>query len=155
MKILSEANAVQEIKENPDKWNVISIRDSNRKYSPIDEIQNLCKEILKLDFDDVFSDKYQNSYQKLATLEDIEKIIRFSEGKDNLLVHCFAGVSRSSAVAYIIRCTKENPWDAIQKLSMEDHLPNDYIVRLGAKLLQNKDILNAFTSKYGTLGEIL
>ena len=100
---------------------------------------------------EIRADKYKNSYQRLATLEDIENIIRFSKGKGNLLVHCFAGVSRSSAVAYIIRCTKESPWKAIQKLSLEDHLPNDYVVRLGANLLQNQDIWDAFTSKYGTI----
>ena len=154
MKILSQEDAVKEIKENPGTWNVISIRDSHSRYCPVDEIRHQCKDLLKVYFDDVYSDKYKNSYQKLATLDDIENILKFAEKKDNVLVHCFAGVSRSSAVAYIICCVKENPWEAIQKLSLEDHLPNDYVVRLGAKLLENKDIWDAFTSKYGTIDHI-
>ena len=151
MKISSQENAVKEITNHPDKWNVISIRDSQSRYCPVDQIGHLCKDLLKICFDDVYSDKYKNGYQRLATIEDIETMLNFADKKDDLLVHCFAGVSRSSAVAYLIRCTRENPWDAIEKLSKEDHLPNDHVVRLGAKLLDNQDIWDAFTSKYGTL----
>ena len=153
MKIASQENAVLEIKANPGKWNVISIRDSHSNYCPVDEIQHLCKDLFRVKFDDVYSDRYKTKYQKLATLEDIENIIEFANGKENILVHCFAGVSRSSAVAYVICCTRESPWDAIQKLNLENHLPNDHVVRLGAKLLKNPDIWKAFISRYDPIAE--
>jgi predicted protein tyrosine phosphatase len=151
MKILSQENAAIEITQNPGMWNVVSIRDSQSRYCPVDAVEHLCKTLLKVFFDDVYSDKYKNSYQKLVTLEDIKTIIEFAVGKKDLLIHCVAGVSRSSAVAYIISCTLESPWDAIRRLNPEDHLPNDLVVRLGAKLLDNQDIWNAFISTYGPM----
>jgi predicted protein tyrosine phosphatase len=147
--IRSEKEAVMEIKNKPNFWDVISIRDFISKNSPVDDSELNCKSIIKLFFDDIFYRYEETTYQKLAKKEDIKAALEFSKDKNNILVHCGAGISRSSAIAYIILSTTMLPSKAIEKLSFENHYPNEHIVKLGAKILSNKEIITSFEEKYG------
>ena len=54
--------------------------------------------------------------------EDVEKILAFAEdieGKHNVLVHCAAGISRSSAAALAIIASKLNPTAPNAQLAIE------------------------------------
>ena len=72
----------------------------------------------------------------LATLEDIQRILAFTAGlssDDRLLVHCYAGISRSTAVALGILC--QHRLSPRQALAMVRQLrpiasPNSHILTL-------------------------
>lgn len=72
----------------------------------------------------------------LATREQIEEILAFTQSlelKDKLLVHCHAGISRSTAVAIGILCQHGlNPSEATQQVLTirPQAFPNQYILQL-------------------------
>jgi len=72
----------------------------------------------------------------LATLEDIQAILQFTEqltAHDKLLVHCSAGISRSTAVATGILCQHGlTPKAALEKVRLirKGADPNEHIIAL-------------------------
>lgn len=122
----------------PGKLNIISIG----KDSQIDP--SLCKNHLRLDFDDLDLDnpihrmaitqfKELPKGLSVATKEDILKAVEFGKKHKVHIIHCSAGVSRSPAIAYAIyRGQGMNKKDAMDQV-MEDNpyaLPNKWIVKL-------------------------
>ena len=153
IRICSYEEAVAVLKKDPD-WNVLSIRDTFAllqesvndnnsfwcgRYSTLDNILPLCRSSLVLYFDDVSWD-YQSFGCTPPSEENVREILRWSQGKNRILVHCTAGISRSSASAYIIACSRMEPQKAIGYLFSDRHYPNDLIVDHGAKLLDNREI---------------
>lgn len=78
----------------------------------------------------------------LAEPQDIENILNFTENlqaADKLLVHCHAGISRSTAVACGILCQHGfSPQQAVTKLLevRSQALPNRHIIQLFDDLLE-------------------
>jgi len=98
-----------------------------------------------------FSDVYRHheanflgSVPKFASTEQIIDILQFTAGlksTDKLLVHCHAGISRSTAVACGILCQHGlSPADAFKRmLSIRPQaLPNQHILALFDELLKLK-----------------
>ena len=150
--IRSEEFAVFDVLERPAAFHVVSIRDFGSESAPVDEVASLCLSMCVVNFDDLSDDE-------LPTQEDIkshrvcfpqrehlEAVLEYAEGKSPLLVHCAAGISRSSAVAYVIACNRVSPQEALGVLSPKLHWPNDRIVRLGADLLGNPEMVSAMTA---------
>jgi predicted protein tyrosine phosphatase len=85
-------------------------------------------------FDDVTPENDLGS--TVATLEDIRAILRFTENltaESNLLVHCSAGISRSTAVATGILCQQGlTPTEALKKVYSIRHFarPNAHVIAL-------------------------
>ena len=133
-------------------FNVISIRSSNgrissqwkpEKYKIIDDakLDNLCVGI----FDDLQKELDRNT--TLLTFpkeEHIFPILQWAKDKWNenhkpFIVHCTAGISRSSAIAILInKMVKDNVVDAFDT---DLHWPNKEILRLGEKFLGVNDVI--------------
>lgn len=65
---------------------------------------------IRLEFDDV---EAENTIYTAPTLKDIQYLVNFAEkfrGRNGrILIHCFAGVSRSSAAGFIVNCVFFGP----------------------------------------------
>jgi predicted protein tyrosine phosphatase len=64
-------------------------------------------------------------------------------------VSCHAGVSRSSALAYVVRCRDWSPGEAIRVLTPGWHRPNELVVRLGAELLRDPAVYATYAAWMG------
>jgi predicted protein tyrosine phosphatase len=73
-------------------------------------------------------------------MDDVKKALEWSKGKDRIVVHCGAGVSRSSSIAYVIACQRLGAKEAVKILDMSIHAPNPLIVSLGAEALNDKSV---------------
>ena len=142
--IHSEDSAVWEITASPGRWHVISIREG--ETSLVDKVADLCLSLLKLKFHDIWLERHAESGRyKLATQDQIREAIDWSKGKDDILVHCAAGVSRSSATAYVIACASMSPQEAMDRfINKNFHSPNEHIVRLGSEILAEEEILRVW-----------
>lgn len=136
--------AFAEVVKETNFWNVISIRSPDEKNGkePIDFAIKKCKDILILEFDDI--QNHIDGYTK-PTKEPIVKAINWAKDKQDILVHCHAGISRSSAMAYLICCDRyKDPSKAIKILDPKYHWPNTLIVKLGSEILNNKEVWKTF-----------
>lgn len=136
MKILPHSLALREVLANPKKYTVIFITDPGDPfYNP--ELHGLidnAKESLTSQF-------FDREFKGGPTKEDIQRILDFSKGKDNILCSCHAGRSRSSAIAFLICCCQEDPSEAIKIFDIKKHDPNILIIKMGAEILNNDRIL--------------
>ncbi|GAT34435.1 dual specificity phosphatase [Terrimicrobium sacchariphilum] len=84
--------------------------------------------------------------QVVPTAEKIAEILEFGReitDSDNLLVHCWAGVSRSTAVAYSLLCSLSQPGEEKKCLttmreSRPQAMPNELIISLADDLLDRR-----------------
>jgi predicted protein tyrosine phosphatase len=89
-------------------------------------------------------EKYESvlfEFKQLVSKEQLEEVLAFTarlQDDDKLLVHCHAGISRSTAVASAILCQHGlNPVDAVKEIYQQRPLaiPNMLVVRLMDDLL--------------------
>jgi len=126
-----------EEQETPKDWLVVSVREyaeKDRELPDIDEWKEMPGEVLPLYMDDI---PWSNRRIEGAPLiQDVGRVIKTCTRQRRILVHCFAGVSRSSALAYIIACAASGSAKAaLSVLNAADHEPNEIIVHYGARLL--------------------
>jgi predicted protein tyrosine phosphatase len=96
---------------------------------------------LKLDFADIWQ---PTAGEVMANADHVTEILGFIRRWDRaspLVVHCYAGVSRSTASAFIAACalrpdTSEAEWAARIRLVSPTATPNIHIVRLGDAILE-------------------
>jgi predicted protein tyrosine phosphatase len=106
-------------------------------------------------FDDVIPE--DNLGLILATLADIQALLNFSASLttyDRLLVHCGAGISRSTAVATGILCQHGlSPAAAFEKVFLvrQGAIPNPYIIALMDEALELDGELTSALPKYQPL----
>jgi predicted protein tyrosine phosphatase len=94
-------------------------------------------------------------------LADAEKVIRFAEGWDRsapMLIHCWAGISRSTASAFITACVHnpdadENVIAAAIRAASPTASPNVRLVAYADELLGRKGRMSAAVGAIGR-GEI-
>ncbi len=109
-------------------WSCISILDSNleapKRYPTISEVNRVG--LLSLFFDDIIRPK---DYAKLFTYEQAEEVWKFVsetwERSEVLMIHCTAGISRSTAIAKAIAMIYQDKETA--KLFDQLYSPN-YVV---------------------------
>jgi predicted protein tyrosine phosphatase len=140
--------AAIEVKKRPHALHVISIRDYRDKTAPVDKVAGLCLSMLVLRFNDL--DDVRLSHLSTADLAKhglhyperghIEAALDYAKDKQELLIHCAAGVSRSSAVAYLIACSRVGTMEALKVLDSLFHWPNNRVVRLGAEIMGDSEI---------------
>lgn len=119
---------------------------TNPGTDPPADVLSLARRVLLLQFDD-FTEARPGVV--LPSTEDVQKALDWSAGGGDLVVCCHAGVSRSAALAYIIRCRDWSPEKALDILTPGWHRPNALIVRLGAALLGQPGVLDAWATWTG------
>ena len=131
---MSHANALREVTSHSKEYNIIFITNPGDPFYK-SEMRGLiahAKESLVCQFNDIeFNTVSRNGPQT----EDVKTILEFANGKDDLIVCCHAGVSRSSASAFVIACSREDPEEAVKILDVHKHDPNGLIIKHGAELL--------------------
>ena len=121
-------------------YDVLSIRDSNASrmfYHEIDVGTGLRKRLVITEMDDI---RTPHDLLEMPTRPEVERILNCGISSVHLAVHCSAGVSRSSAFAYLLACQAEGPEKAITLLNENLHWPNMLIVSLGASILGNPEV---------------
>ena len=72
----------------------------------------------------------ESAYGRAPSFEDVRELITWGEGKDNLLVHCHAGISRSTATAWGISIANgTDPEEAIRNLIANHPVEDGYFGR--------------------------
>ncbi len=104
-------------------------------------ITSIAKDCICVKFDDV--EMARPGYE-IATEDQIKQVIEWAKDKDELIVACRAGISRSSAMAYLIAASKVGPEKAIKMLDMSWHQPNPLVVEIGTKVLGNPKVKEVY-----------
>jgi len=129
--------------------NLISIRDTspgpNQHYYDIIDNASL-PNLLVINFDDLeqpLDPKYQRK-ERPPEEHDIVRIlewakIKMKENNNEFIIHCTGGVSRSSAVAMLIKYMQD-PENALKIINPMIHSPNERILDIGDKFFQTKNL---------------
>jgi len=152
IEIFSAENAAKEVKQHANKWHVISLRDDKygTDHHPMNGLDDRTKDIIIKKVDDVSDRKYESWGYKVPEEEDVQDILDWVKKREikNLMVHCWAGVSRSSATAYIVACTVMPPEEAIKLLNPDIHIPNELIMLHGANILDDREVWLNYSRKF-------
>ncbi len=140
--ICGHAKAVKILELSPNQLDVIFISNPDDKYgvSTSEKIPLLTKEFCCLLFHDISFDRGSLTPPNQT---DIEKALDFAKGRNDLIVTCQAGISRSSATAYVIQAAELGAIDALNVLDLNIHFPNDLIIEHGSKILNNPELIDA------------
>jgi predicted protein tyrosine phosphatase len=161
-KICGQLEAEQVVRSEPQKWNVVSICTPQseliqNKHLFVNSNLKKAKSFCRVHFHDASSD---GMGFVLCTEEDIKKVLNYSKKINNepLLIHCAAGISRSTAIAILILIDKikdlsETP--ATDAAEIVKHyrgiaIPNKYVLDLGISLLarNNEENIRWFREVY-------
>jgi len=126
MEILGRATLRKILTEKPNFYNVILIASSDWE---IFDLEPLCKDYLTVYFSDVITSEREDAPQ----LEQVKEAIEWGLDKDNLLISCAAGISRSPAIAYLINSQLFD--DGLSAIDVNKHRPNQLILHYGNQIL--------------------
>lgn len=129
--IKSRRNAIAFIKENPDHPIIAIGETMSDSVLKLSSIANNC---LLLRFNDV-SEPIASFHHVLP--EHISQAMDFAKDKEDLVVACAMGISRSSALAYIIACSKGQ---GLEVLDPKIHRPNPLVVKTGSQFLEREEV---------------
>lgn len=140
MAIASQEQAVDLQNRKPRYWHIVSISGRLDKIRPrFPNALSMCS----LFFDDVEFDLPGEGLYK-ANPVDIRKAIEFCRqiGDQPLLIHCHAGISRSTAMAWLIvfdkmraqRFPVRRSFEIVRRLRPE-LMPNTHLLRIGMEVL--------------------
>lgn len=100
IKILSKKQAISySYKADMDDCVIVSITDIEEKYAKFNRTHKI-KDILRLQFNDVCEEENKSEYMSDLDAERIVDFVERWKSKVNtIIIHCHAGISRSSAIA--------------------------------------------------------
>lgn len=127
------------LKERYREFDVVLFTNSNCEIPR--HIETRCKDLLHICVDDI---DFQMKNKVLVTLEQIKEALAWVENREKLISCCHAGVSRSSAMAYLIASQRWDAKSALSVLRPLKHWPNRLIVHLGSQVLNNPAIWDSF-----------
>lgn len=129
MKILSRINLLELVRAEPKRHDVVVIHEIG-KFHEVVEIVKLCRETIVLEMEDIISGRPGS-----PTKEKVEAGIK--SGFE--IVACKFGISRSSAIAYLLESQRTSPQEAISILDVNRHYPNELILKFGMEILGTFD----------------
>lgn len=106
-----------------------------------DWIKDNVQHLLHLEFDDVSN---PDSCYTTPKKEHIKQAVDFAKDKKSLVIACHAGISRSSATAFVIASHFWGIDRAIALLDMDIHYPNKLIIKLGDEIFPDLRIQEEF-----------
>ncbi len=137
------------LEQEPNVWDAIVILDSGLSHTPF--VAEHARKHIYLRFDDVEADVRG---KRVPTLDDIRTATEFARHSENLVVCCRAGQSRSAAIAFVIGCQQLGAESACGLLNPKRHVPNSRIVELGASLIDDPFVLQAFAKWQTANGDV-
>ena len=145
IKIFGHLEACAFLKLNPNIWDVIFISSPKDKFcmKNSEKIPSLSKSCLEILFEDI--SEHVKGFRECRP-KHITQALQFAEGKEKLIVTCQAGISRSSAMAYVIQSSLTNHLDALKVLDPKLNWPNERVVKLGSKVLKNPEMVKSVES---------
>jgi len=122
--------------EEPLNAGLISIRDDYGDPHVYSDITKLARQnmdgLLVLHFDDI--DAPHDGFQ-VPQMHHVKRALAFARKHPHVIVHCTAGISRSSAIALMIAYDRLRDVDAAKAiLDCVRHFPNRIVVGLGEEL---------------------
>jgi predicted protein tyrosine phosphatase len=143
IQIFSAENAAKELKQHSKKWHVVSLRDVKYNFGdhPLEGLDEHTKDIIVVGMDDISWSTPPSLGYTPPSREKVQKIIDWVEENQpkNLMVHCWAGVSRSSATAFVLSCLYNTPEEAFNLLNPEKHMPNLMIMDYGLDIVNDPE----------------
>ena len=140
IRILGRSNLKELMKAEPKQHEVLHYTGAGE--GPVQEVKDHAKEWFHIAADDL--DHYNLKMHFPPTANNIAEALEWSKNRTELIVACQAGISRSSATAYVIAARVLGPEAALDILEKGYHWPNRLIVYLGSKLLKNDEIWDRF-----------
>jgi len=146
---MSRKSAIRFISNNP-KHPLIAIGESTN--NEVKKLTSIAENCLCLIFDDIEFNHYIS--KKIVSAHHIAKALEWAKDKPDIIVACRAGISRSSALAYLIECTRTEPEKALEILDLGEHQPNRLVVEVGSQFLKNANIASQYDKWMGKVWSI-
>lgn len=139
--ICGHRKAVELLEVSPNQLDIVFISSPDSPYSveSSHKIPGLSKDICQLRFHDI---SFPRGSMTPPSRDDVQKALDFAHGRDKLIVACQAGISRSSAIAYLIQAAEVGMIEALNVLNPKIHQPNSLIIVHGANILGEPDIVD-------------
>jgi len=137
--ITGHKGAAGVMEERPQEFNVILYTNSN--YPAPVAIKENAKSLIHFSVDDIDVSTHGKVSPSMLT---VINFLDWSRDKEDIMCVCHAGVSRSSATAYVIASSRIGPEKALEFLKPMWHWPNRLIVWLGSQILESPEIWNVF-----------
>lgn len=131
MQILSRRRMLELVEREPNQHSVLAICEWGSR-NQVESIRDK-SDCLILEFDDTTFEKDELSPRR----EHVEEALAWAKTRDinNMVVACAAGISRSSAMAFLILCQEMDPSDAFLIWELGEHHPNELILHYGVEVL--------------------
>lgn len=117
-------------------YHAVVITDSGCRFP--DEVVDKSASHLHLIFDDIAAASKSLIF---VTPVQVKQALDYAVGKEHLVIACHAGISRSSALAFLIALQEWNKERAFAVLTPRVHYPNPAVIRTGLEILGRMDIL--------------
>lgn len=129
-KIMSQRNAQHFAAGKP----VLMMNSPNNETSVVKKIKEEAADCLYLIFHDIYCPRPHLVHPEF---HHVKQALDWGKDKDldELICVCQAGISRSSAMAYILNSAARGPREAVKVLNPLVHGPNPAIVSMGAELI--------------------
>lgn len=121
------------------RWDVIVVLGSESELNPF--VEQHSRRYLVLCFDDI--EKPIHGQQHVTSVH-IEQAVAFAQQSENMLITCRAGQSRSVALAFVLAFQHFGEQLAIEMLNAKRHIPNQFLIRESARLLDHPEIEDSF-----------
>ena len=130
----------------PKQHDVIFISNPTDKYAINGSfyIKDLSRNYLEILCNDIeFSDPdFPKDTVIVPEMCHILDAFNFSKGKSDLLITCQAGISRSSAIAYLLKVNEVGAKEAFDVLDLKRHYPNPLLIKHGSIFLKKPEIVS-------------
>lgn len=141
MEILSREDLRNRVAKEPGKYKAIVIHEYNHPEDVSDIVAN-CKESIVLGMDDITSDRLGG-----PTYQQVKEVLTYKV-LDFDFVACKQGISRSSAIAYLVECQIEESEEAIKVLNHTKHFPNELILKHGLDFFEKVGFEQSYIDEF-------
>lgn len=141
IRIMSQRSVVSLLEADPPQSHhliFISSPDDPFALKGTVDLPVLAKSFLLLGFHDI---SFESNDHVGPSQNDVMTALKFAEGKEDLVICCHAGISRSSATAYTISSHRTSPKEALDILDINRHFPNLLIVKHGSVILDKPEMV--------------